>query len=152
MSSEYICLKRCAISGREFKQELFNPYSLESKCIMIEYIAMHVLSQYSVARRSKLWSIFRAYVRLVSVFRCCRVPDIAKAYLWFANVFRYCWNAVRTLCYCLDIVLSVRTHGKVNSYNDIHAPYMLMLRHFQNAARHILIASYGRHRPRVPGL
>ena len=45
MSSEYICLKRCAISDREFKQGLFNSYGLESKCIMIEYIAIHVLSQ-----------------------------------------------------------------------------------------------------------
>ena len=45
MSSEYICLKRCAISDREFKQELFNPYGLESKCIMIECIAINVLSQ-----------------------------------------------------------------------------------------------------------
>ena len=50
------------------------------------------------------------------------------------------------------IVLSVRTHGKVNSCNDIHRTYsMLMLWHCQSAARHILIASYGRHRPRVPG-
>ena len=45
ISSKYICLKRCAISDREFKQELFNPYGLETKCIMIEYIAIHVLSQ-----------------------------------------------------------------------------------------------------------
>ena len=34
-----ICLKRCAISDGEFKQELFNPFGLESKCIVIEYIA-----------------------------------------------------------------------------------------------------------------
>ena len=45
ISSEYICLKRCAISDREFKQVLFNPYDLESKCIVIECIAIHVLSQ-----------------------------------------------------------------------------------------------------------
>ena len=45
ISSKYIRLKRCAISDREFKHELFNSYGLESKCIMIEYIAIHVLSQ-----------------------------------------------------------------------------------------------------------
>ena len=46
ISSKYICLKRCAISDRlEFKQVLFNPYGLESKCIVIEHIAIHVLSQ-----------------------------------------------------------------------------------------------------------
>ena len=30
---------------REFKKELFNPYGLESKSVMIEYIAIDVLSQ-----------------------------------------------------------------------------------------------------------
>ena len=35
-----ICLKRCAISDGEFKQQLFNPFGLESKCIVIEYIAI----------------------------------------------------------------------------------------------------------------
>ena len=65
------------------------------------------------------------------------MPDVVRAYV------RYCLNAVRTLCYCLDIVLSVRTLGKVNSCNDIHRTYsMLMLRHCQNAVRHILIVSY----------
>ena len=45
----------------------------------------------------------------------CRVPDIVRA-----NV-RYCLNVVRSLCCCLviDIVLSARTRGKVNSCNDI---------------------------------
>ena len=62
------------------------------------------------------------------------MPDIVRA-----NV-RYCLNVVRLLCCCLGIVLSVRTRGKVNSCNDIQ--YMLMLKHCQNAARHILIVSY----------
>ena len=58
----------------------------------------------------------------------------------YANRFRHCFK--RTY-----------TRGNVNSCNDIHRTYsMLMLRHCQSAARHILIASYGRHRPRVPGL
>ena len=43
MSSQYICLKRCAIL--EFKQELSSPYGLESKSVMTEYITIDVLSQ-----------------------------------------------------------------------------------------------------------
>ena len=41
-----------------------------------------------------------------------------------------------------DFVSSQQIHALIYS--------MLMLRHCQNAARHILIGSYGRHRPRVP--
>ena len=64
------------------------------------------------------------------------MPDIVRA-----NV-RYCLNVVRSLCCCLDIVLSARTRGKVNSCNDIQ---YANVRHCQNASRHILMPSHTSH-------
>ena len=68
------------------------------------------------------------------------MPDIVRAYTYGLQMCLGIVEAlyVRSMLICLDIVLSVRTRGKVNSCNDIHRTYsMLILRHCQSAARHI---------------
>ena len=58
-------------------------------------------------------------------------------------LFKRCTFAMLLFRHCFK-----RTYAWQGQFMMIDS--MLMIRHCQNAARHILIASYGRHRPRVP--
>ena len=78
--SEYICLKRCAISESSSKSCIVRIYDLMSKCVMIVYQNAIVLNHHSITRRSFKG---RTHARDVSIMYCF-IPYVlhANSYLF----------------------------------------------------------------------